>query len=64
MKTFYDIINETKNVDKIYKVVGDDGSIQSIWPDKEEAEKEKTKANSEIGGNYFKVETENATEFI
>lgn len=64
MKTYYDIINETKNIEKVYKVVGTDGSIQSVWPDKEDADKECEKANKEIGGNYFSVDPEDAKEIL
>ena len=64
MKTYYDIINETKNIEKVYNVVGADGSIQSVWPDKNAADEECKKVNGEIGGNYFTVKLEDAKEIL
>ena len=64
MKTIYDIINETKNVDKVYKVVSLDGSIQSVWPNKNDADAECNKVNKKIDGKCFNVETDYTEEMI
>ena len=38
MKTLYDIINESKNIsDRVFKVVGSDDTIDSVWPNEQDA---------------------------
>lgn len=64
MKTIYDIINETKDTEKIYFVTGDDKTIHSAWPDKKSAEEEKKKSNEEIGNDWFSVEAEDKEKVI
>ena len=64
MKTVYDIINETKDTDKIYFVTGDDKTIHSAWIDKKSAEDEKEKSNEEIGCDWFSVKAEDKANII
>jgi hypothetical protein len=64
MKTIYDIINETKDTDKVYLVTGDDNTIHSAWVDKAGAEAEKKRSNEEIGSDWFSVKTEDKEKVI
>jgi hypothetical protein len=64
MKTIYDIVNEAKKSDSVYAILGSDDSIQSVWMDKNDADNECKKCNTEIGGNFFRVSQEKTSDFI
>ena len=65
MKTLYDIINESKNIsDRVFKVVGSDDTIDSVWQNEQDAKLACDKANQEIGGNFFSVKSDKSEDFI
>lgn len=64
MTPIYEALNTEYLTESVYTVVGDDGSIASVWATKEEANEECKKMNSEIGGNFFKVEEDPTKDFI
>ena len=64
MTPIYEALNTEYLTESVFVVQGDDGSIASVWPTKEEAEAEMKKMNKEIGGNFFKVEEDPTKDFV
>lgn len=64
MIPIYEALNTEYLTESVFTVVGDDGTIASVWPTKEEAEQEQKKMNKEIGGDFFKVEEDPTKDFI
>lgn len=64
MKTVYDIINETKDTEKVYTITGEDGTVHSVWPSKKDAEEHIKKLNKEIGSDWFSVKEDDIDEVI
>lgn len=64
MKSIYNIVDEAKQDEKSFMVVGDDETIQSVWPNKNDADDECEKCNKEIGGKYFSVKSCNKSEIM
>lgn len=64
MIPIYEALNIDQINESVFVVKGDDDSIASVWPTKEEAEEEKDKMNKEIGGDFFKVEEDPTKDFI
>lgn len=64
MKSIYDIINESSEVNSVYVVKGPDDSIFSVWPTEKEAKEDCDKQNKEAKGTVFRVEKDKSSEFI
>ena len=64
MTPIYEALNSEYLTESVFVVKGDDGSIASVWPTKDEAEEERKKMNKEIGGDFFKVEEDPTKDFV
>lgn len=64
MKSIYDIISESQNVESVWVVKGPDGSIASVWATEKEAKEDCDKMNKEVKGDSFKVEKDKASEYV
>lgn len=64
MKSIYDIINESKDIESVYVVKGPDDSIASVWPTEQEAKEDCDKMNKEVNGKVFTVEKDSSKEYI
>lgn len=64
MTPIYEALNTEYLTESVFVVQGDDDTIASVWPTKEEAEAEKNKMNKEIGGDFFKVVEDPTKDFI
>ena len=64
MKSIYDIINESKDIESVYVVKGPDDSIASVWTTEQEAKEDCDKMNKEVKGKVFTVEKDSSKEYI
>lgn len=64
MKSIYDVINESKDMESVYVVKGPDDSIASVWPTEKEAKEDCDKMNKEVKGKVFTYEKNNSKDYV